>query len=89
MAVPKVPSSSPQDNRPYTGKLIESLFELVEKHERPAADPLPADDDEIMLERRLRKEPSPLTIDEVFKRSGMLGTANPYEALCRSVGRWL
>lgn len=86
MAASKVPSSSPQDNRPYTGDLIESLMDLVEK---AGTNSLPADDDEIMLERRLRKDPSALTIDEVIKRSGMLGTANPYEALCRSVGRWL
>ena len=90
MATPKVPSSSPQNNdRPYTGHLIDSLFDLVEKAEKPAPPQPPIDDDEIKIERPLRKDPSALTIDEVLKRSAILGTANPYEALCRSVGRWL
>lgn len=86
MAALKVSVSSPQDNHTYSGKLIESLIELVDK---TAANSLPVDDNEIMLERRLHKDPSDLTIDEVIERSAMFDTANPYEALCRSVGRWL
>jgi hypothetical protein len=57
----KLPVSSQQE-RPYTGRLIESLLEMVEKTEKKFH---PTDDD-IMLERRPGE---PLTIDEILDRS--------------------
>jgi hypothetical protein len=58
----KLPVSSQQE-RPYTGRLIESLLEMVEKTEKKFH---PTDDD-IMLERESRV--GPLTIDEVIGES--------------------
>jgi hypothetical protein len=77
----------------YTGNLIDSLLSTAEKANQKAAEKIqpPTDpDDDIMLERESRV--TPLTIDEVLRKSGHLAglaTANPYEALVRSVGRWL
>ncbi len=39
-----------------------------------------------MVEKQIS---SPLAVDEVLDRSASLDTVNPYEALVRSVGRWL
>ncbi len=81
MAYSKVPASSLQDNRPaYTGNLIGSLFELIER--TVPSTPI-EDDDEIMLERQIRLEKQrqrdaemlsrrgPMTIAEVLDRSSI------------------
>ena len=36
-----------------------------------------------------KRESLPLTVEEVLIGAGYLCTANPYEALVRSVGRWI
>jgi len=51
----------------YDGNLIDSLIATVRRNE---SNPLPADDDEIMLERRLRmSSPLSLTVDDVLEQA--------------------
>ncbi len=77
MAFPKlaIPSTSRDDNSSpvYSGELIKSLIEIVEKTEEKY--PTPADDDESVEPENAS---APLTIDEVLKRSGVIESPNPY-----------
>lgn len=53
----------------YQGGMLESIIETVSKVQ---PNPMPADDDEIMLEHRLRLSRFPLSVDEVLGRVGRM-----------------
>jgi len=85
MATSKLPAPSPRHDQSsssaYTGELINSLIEIVEKAEEKYS--TPADGDENVEPER---GSAPLTIDEVLERSGILNR-NPYLELVERVMR--
>jgi hypothetical protein len=61
-----------EDDPTYSGNLIESLLELLENHTKRDAT-----SNDTSAPAASEEKTAPLTIDEVLRRSGLLGASRP------------